>query len=279
MQSPISPAAAVATPDAPIFDPKAFRLGDEQAAIIATARGLGQTVFAGARRGLRPRSQLSHRELQGLAPRRPARHRNPEKAWRPRRGLSDLRHLGRRNRPLLRRHRADLEHACLLHAVVGPISRRSRDGCRDARRTRGAPRGALQAHRRGRRHLFAAVLGRRRGSGRRRRVRHRSKTGQGRLDRQRQEDFCLAVGPRRLLRRALHRNRRRRKGLAPQYAVSRDPCESRRRLRGRRLGSAGHARHGVAHAHLQGRVRGGGRRADAARRLFPGGACAGRTCS
>jgi alkylation response protein AidB-like acyl-CoA dehydrogenase len=33
--------------DAPIFDPKACRLNDEQAAIIATARKLGQTVFAG----------------------------------------------------------------------------------------------------------------------------------------------------------------------------------------------------------------------------------------
>jgi alkylation response protein AidB-like acyl-CoA dehydrogenase len=34
-------------PDAPIFDPAAFRLSDEQAGIIATARKLGQTVFAG----------------------------------------------------------------------------------------------------------------------------------------------------------------------------------------------------------------------------------------
>src|SRR5260370_3917220 len=33
--------------DAPIFDPGAFRLNDEQAAIIARARELGQTVFAG----------------------------------------------------------------------------------------------------------------------------------------------------------------------------------------------------------------------------------------
>lgn len=32
--------------DAPIFDSKAFRLNDEQAAIIATARKLGQNVFA-----------------------------------------------------------------------------------------------------------------------------------------------------------------------------------------------------------------------------------------
>ena len=33
--------------DAPIFDPGAFRLNDEQAGIIGTARELGQTVFAG----------------------------------------------------------------------------------------------------------------------------------------------------------------------------------------------------------------------------------------
>src|SRR5271163_1845283 len=33
--------------DAPIFDPAAFRLSDEQAAIIAGARELGQAVFAG----------------------------------------------------------------------------------------------------------------------------------------------------------------------------------------------------------------------------------------
>ena len=33
--------------DAPMFDPGAFRLNDEQAGIITTARELGQTVFAG----------------------------------------------------------------------------------------------------------------------------------------------------------------------------------------------------------------------------------------
>ena len=33
--------------DQPIFDPGAFRLSDEQASIIATARELGQSVFAG----------------------------------------------------------------------------------------------------------------------------------------------------------------------------------------------------------------------------------------
>src|SRR5258708_19377445 len=33
--------------DAPIFDSQAFRLNDEQATIITTARKLGQNVFAG----------------------------------------------------------------------------------------------------------------------------------------------------------------------------------------------------------------------------------------
>src|SRR5438270_9364485 len=33
-------------PDTPMFDPKAFRLDDEQIGIIASARELGQTVFA-----------------------------------------------------------------------------------------------------------------------------------------------------------------------------------------------------------------------------------------
>ena len=38
---------AATDPDAPIFDPAAFRLNDEQAGIIAKARELGQSVFAG----------------------------------------------------------------------------------------------------------------------------------------------------------------------------------------------------------------------------------------
>ena len=32
--------------DAPIFDPHAYRLSDEQAGIIARAREIGQSVFA-----------------------------------------------------------------------------------------------------------------------------------------------------------------------------------------------------------------------------------------
>ena len=47
----VSKSAATATDkvalDGPIFDPRAFRLNDERASIIARARELGQTVFAG----------------------------------------------------------------------------------------------------------------------------------------------------------------------------------------------------------------------------------------
>ncbi len=47
MQVSKSATAGKTALDAPIFDPAAFRLGDEQAAIIARARELGQAVFAG----------------------------------------------------------------------------------------------------------------------------------------------------------------------------------------------------------------------------------------
>src|SRR3984893_8503776 len=50
MTAPVSKNAASAGKvalDPPIFDPHAFRLSDEQAAIISRARELGQSVFAG----------------------------------------------------------------------------------------------------------------------------------------------------------------------------------------------------------------------------------------
>src|SRR6202000_80687 len=50
MTAPVSKTAATTGKialDAPIFDPVAFRLSDEQANIISRARELGQTVFAG----------------------------------------------------------------------------------------------------------------------------------------------------------------------------------------------------------------------------------------
>src|SRR5215510_12146637 len=50
MTAPVNKNAATAGKialDAPIFDPSAFRLSDEQANIISRARELGQSVFAG----------------------------------------------------------------------------------------------------------------------------------------------------------------------------------------------------------------------------------------
>jgi alkylation response protein AidB-like acyl-CoA dehydrogenase len=47
VQAKTSREAGELTPDAPIFDARAFRLNDEQAKIIASARELGQRVFAG----------------------------------------------------------------------------------------------------------------------------------------------------------------------------------------------------------------------------------------
>ena len=181
-----------------------------------------------ARRQARPRGDLPDREFPRHASRRPARDLHPEGARRARRVVSHLCARRRRARPLLRRDRAVLEHACVLHAVDRRARRRSGDERGGARRAQCAPPGALPPHRRGRRDLFAAVLRRRRGGGRRRRVRHRGEAGRRRLSGQRQEDLRLAVGRRRLLRHPLHRARRRRGGEPPQHALSRGAGEGRR---------------------------------------------------
>ncbi|HEY3678040.1 MAG TPA: acyl-CoA dehydrogenase family protein, partial [Bradyrhizobium sp.] len=47
MTAPTGKIASSHALDPPMFDPSAFRLSDEQAAIIASARELGQSVFAG----------------------------------------------------------------------------------------------------------------------------------------------------------------------------------------------------------------------------------------
>ena len=192
-----------------MFDPKAFRLDDEQAEIIASARELGQGVFAA-------RAAAYDRDAKF-----------------PTENYQDLHRAGLLGIAIPKKHGglgADYQTYALAAAEIGrycgataltwnmhvcstlwsgPLADDlDMDAATRAEHER-APRGALQAHRRRRRGLFAAVLGRRRGRGRRRRVRHRGKAGQGRLDRQRQEDFRLACGPCRLLRRALHRDRRR----------------------------------------------------------------------
>ena len=154
--------------DAPIFAPDAFRLSDEEAALIDKARRFGARVLA-------PRAAQHDRDatfpienFRDMHPEGPARHlhrRSSTAALGA--SLPDLLPRRRRARPLLRRDRAVLEHACLLDAVDRRARRRSRDERGRARRAQRAPRRALPAHRRGRRDLFAAVLRRRRGRRRR----------------------------------------------------------------------------------------------------------------
>ena len=64
----------------------------------------------------------------------------PKARRRPRRQLPHLLPRRRRARPLLRRHGAVLEHACLLDAVDRRAGRRPRDDDRRARRAQRAPR-------------------------------------------------------------------------------------------------------------------------------------------
>ena len=255
--------------DAPIFargSLPARRRGsraDRQGAPLRRARA------GAARRAARPRRDLPDREFPRHAPRRAAAHLRAEGAWRARRLVPHLLSRRRRARPLLRRDRALLEHACVLHAVDRRARRRSGDERGGARRAQCGARHALPPHRRERRDLFAAVLRRRRGGRGRGGVRHRGEAGRRRLHRQRQEDLRLALGRGRLLRHPLHRARRGRRREPPQHALSRGPGERAGRQRRRRLGSARHARHGLAHAADEGRVRAGERAADAARRLLP----------
>ena len=61
-----------------------------------------------------------------------------------------------------------------------------------------------------------------------------------------------------------------RAAVAPRHDVPRGACQRPRRRDRRRLGSARHARHGLAHAAVQGCLRRRRCRPDAARRLLPG---------
>ena len=195
---------------------------DRQGAPLRRAR-------AGApRRAARPRRDLPDREFPRHAPRRAAAHLRAEGAWRARRLVPHLLSRRRRARPLLRRDRALLEHARVLHAVDRRARRRSGDERRGARRAQCGARHALPPHRRERRDLFAALLRGRRGSRGRGGVRHRGEAGRRRISGQRQEDLRLALGRGRLLRHPLHRARRRAKRRA---AATRSISRSRRARR------------------------------------------------
>ena len=121
----------------------------------------------------------------------------------------------------------------------------------NARRAR-----ALPPHRRGRRDLFAALLRRRRGGGRRGGLRHRGEAGRGRLSRQRQEDLRLARRARPTTTACSAPSApRARTPAAATRSISPSRANAPGVIGGRRLGPARHARHGLAHAALQGRVR------------------------
>ena len=215
--------------DAPIFAPDAFRLGDEEAALIDKARRFGARVLA-------PRAAQHDRDatfpienFRDMHPEGLLAHLRAEAAWRARRLVPHLLPRRRRARPLLRRDRAVLEHACVLHAVDRRARRRSGDERGGARRAQCARAPThYRAHRRERRDLLAAVLRRRRGRRGRGGVRHRGEAGRRRLSGQRQEDLRLALRRRRLLRHPLHRARRRRSRRA---AATRSISRSRRTRR------------------------------------------------
>ena len=153
-----------------------------------------------------------------------------------------------------------------MHVCSTLWSGRARRRSGDERR-RSAPRTtprrahALPAHRRARRDLCAAVLGRRRGRRRRasRSAPRRSRSTAASWSTARRSSprcrarptttaSCAPSAPR--AKQASRRN-------TLYLAV---PAECAGRLRGRRLGPARHARHGLAHAAAQGRVRAGAAR-------------------
>ncbi|MFK4580324.1 hypothetical protein ABIF83_003771 [Bradyrhizobium ottawaense] len=190
--------------DAPIFDPVAFRLSDEQAGIVTRAREIGQSVFAA-------RAATYDRE-----------------ATFPIENYRDLHRVGLLGIAVPKKHgglganyqtyalaAAEIGRYCGATALTwnmhvcstlwsGPLADDLDMDAGTRGRARAASRSPLQAHRRGWCDLFATLLRGWSGRRRRRRLRHRSKAGRGRLDRQRQEDFCIALRPCRLLRRALH---------------------------------------------------------------------------
>ena len=198
-------------------------------------RRLGRARVPARRRGQLPDRELRRPEGDGLS--RPVRAEAP---WRPRRRLPHL-CIGRvADRLLLRLDRQYLQHAQRQRVVDRGHDRRARDDAGATREPRAQPQPALRPHA-GRRDLFAAVLGGQWRGGRQASVRHDRAAQRRRLGPERQEDLRVAVGLGRLLRRALHRGRAR--ADARRHDVSRDPGPRRRRFGGRRLGSAGDARH------------------------------------
>ncbi len=137
-------------------------------------------------------------------------------------------------------------------------------------RTCAAAPAALRAHRERRRGLCPAVQRGHVGGGRARAVRHHGAQGRRRLAHQRPQDLGEPVRRGRLLRRAVHRGQGRPPPRRARHALHQRAGDQRRFLDQRRLGPAGHARHGEPQPDLQGRVRQRRRAAHAARHLLQG---------
>ena len=241
--------------DAPMLDPGGFRPHG--------GRGKAHRAGAPPRQGaLRRRAPPGTTARRASPPRTTTTCAMPacsasvraQGARRARGRIPRLHDDGRGDRPLLRRHRAHLQHARVLVPVDRPALRRPHHERGGPRRAPAPPRHPLRPHRQGRRHLRPALLRGRRCGGRRGAVLDRGQAGRRRLARQRQEDFRLAVGLGRLLRRPVRRGEARPAALAARHHVYRCPGQGRGRPGGRRLGPARHARHRLAHAHLQGRA-------------------------
>ena len=179
--------------DAPIFAPEAFRLGDEEAALIDKARRFGARVLA-------PRAAQHDRDA--TFPIENFRDMHPEGLLRicvPKEhgGLGASFRTYCLAAAELGRYCGATALSWNMHVCstlwTGALADDLEMSARGTRRAQRGARHALPPHRRERRDLFAALLRGRRGGRGRGGVRHRGEAGRRRLPRQRQEDLRLAL--------------------------------------------------------------------------------------
>ena len=261
---------------------RGYPLTAQQRELLALAARARARELRAARRAVRPRGELSVREL-----RRPARRPACSGCACPKRygglGADFATYVDgrRRDRPLLRRHRAHLQHARLLDDVDRRARRRPRHD---------APTQRAEHERRRALH-FERIVQRRRES-----TRSPSPKAAPPPPARRRSAPLRAQGRRRLASSTAGRSSPRCRARPTTTAccaprTSPDAARMRDTLYLAVPGDApgvsivgdwdplGMRGTVVAHAAVQGRVRARRRAADAARRLLPGRAYAGRTCS
>ena len=113
--------------DAPMYDPKAWRLNKKQADLTAQARKLGQEKFAGRADKWDRDAVFPMENYKDLHKSKLLGHLRSVQERRHRRRLHDLHADRRRDRALLRHHVADLEHARQLLPVDRRPRRRPQD--------------------------------------------------------------------------------------------------------------------------------------------------------